>query len=167
MVYIVAFSGGKDSVAMVLHLLEIGVPKESIHLHHHDVDGGGKNLNLNPQRVSPPIPMIYITTEETFFLEAPTVEAECPICLRQTTLELVWVVARCQHCGGVHDLSFTMPDLVRLRRERMGLTRRRMGELMGYAPASVKHYEFVRCTKPYYQASGEAILKHEFKKQQP
>lgn len=44
MTYIVAFSGGKDSVAMVLHLLEIGVQKERIHLHHHDVDGGGENL---------------------------------------------------------------------------------------------------------------------------
>jgi 3'-phosphoadenosine 5'-phosphosulfate sulfotransferase (PAPS reductase)/FAD synthetase len=44
MTHIVAFSGGKDSVAMVLHLLESGVPKDRIHLHHHDVDGGGDNL---------------------------------------------------------------------------------------------------------------------------
>lgn len=36
---IVAFSGGKDSVACVLHLLESGVPKEKIELWHHDVDG--------------------------------------------------------------------------------------------------------------------------------
>lgn len=42
--YIVAFSGGKDSIAMVLHLLEQGISKEQIHLHHHDVDGGGANL---------------------------------------------------------------------------------------------------------------------------
>lgn len=42
--HLVAFSGGKDSVAMVLYLLEMGVPKENIHLHHHDVDGGGENL---------------------------------------------------------------------------------------------------------------------------
>ncbi len=36
---IVAFSGGKDSVACVLHLLEIGVPRDRIELWHHDVDG--------------------------------------------------------------------------------------------------------------------------------
>jgi 3'-phosphoadenosine 5'-phosphosulfate sulfotransferase (PAPS reductase)/FAD synthetase len=36
---IVAFSGGKDSVACVLHLLELGVPRERIELWHHDVDG--------------------------------------------------------------------------------------------------------------------------------
>ena len=36
---LVAFSGGKDSIACVLHLLRLGVPKERIDLHHHDVDG--------------------------------------------------------------------------------------------------------------------------------
>ena len=36
---IVAFSGGKDSVACVLRLLELGVPRERIELWHHDVDG--------------------------------------------------------------------------------------------------------------------------------
>lgn len=41
---LVAFSGGKDSIAMVLHLLELGIPKERIHLHHHLVDGAGENL---------------------------------------------------------------------------------------------------------------------------
>lgn len=41
---LVAFSGGKDSVAMVLYLLEMGIAKERIHLHHHDVDGDGDRL---------------------------------------------------------------------------------------------------------------------------
>jgi len=38
-VILVAFSGGKDSVACVLHLLELGVPAERIELWHHEVDG--------------------------------------------------------------------------------------------------------------------------------
>ena len=41
---LVAFSGGKDSLACVLHLLDLGVPKEKIELHHHDVDGGGRTF---------------------------------------------------------------------------------------------------------------------------
>jgi len=41
---IVAFSGGKDSIAMVLYLLEQAIDRRRIHLHHHDVDGGGPNL---------------------------------------------------------------------------------------------------------------------------
>ncbi len=43
--YVVFFSGGKDSLACVLHLLEIGVPAWKIVLHHHLVDGAeGSNL---------------------------------------------------------------------------------------------------------------------------
>jgi hypothetical protein len=37
---IVAFSAGKDSMALVLHLLELGVPASKIELHHDNVDGG-------------------------------------------------------------------------------------------------------------------------------
>ena len=38
---VVAFSGGKDSLAALLYLLSLGVPAHAIELHHHDVDGGG------------------------------------------------------------------------------------------------------------------------------
>ncbi len=37
---IVLFSGGKDSLACTLDLLERGVPREKIQLWHHDIDGG-------------------------------------------------------------------------------------------------------------------------------
>lgn len=37
--YFVLFSGGKDSLACLLQLLECGVPREKIELHHHLVDG--------------------------------------------------------------------------------------------------------------------------------
>jgi 3'-phosphoadenosine 5'-phosphosulfate sulfotransferase (PAPS reductase)/FAD synthetase len=39
--FVVAFSGGKDSLAALLHLLSLGVPPHAIELHHHDVDGHG------------------------------------------------------------------------------------------------------------------------------
>jgi hypothetical protein len=43
--FIVAFSGGKDSVAMVLKLMfEYNVPASQIELWHHEVDGFGENL---------------------------------------------------------------------------------------------------------------------------
>jgi len=42
---IVASSGGKDSTACILHLLEQGAPKDRIELWHHDIDGhGGSTL---------------------------------------------------------------------------------------------------------------------------
>lgn len=37
---LVMWSGGKDSLACILHLLEQGVPKSKIELWHHDIDGG-------------------------------------------------------------------------------------------------------------------------------
>jgi 3'-phosphoadenosine 5'-phosphosulfate sulfotransferase (PAPS reductase)/FAD synthetase len=36
---IIALSGGKDSAAAFLHLLELGVPLEKLELAHHEVDG--------------------------------------------------------------------------------------------------------------------------------
>lgn len=42
--YIVAFSGGKDSTACFLHLLDLGIPKEKIELWHHDIDGKGETF---------------------------------------------------------------------------------------------------------------------------
>ena len=42
--YIVSFSGGKDSTACLLFLLENGVPKEKIELWHQDIDGRGPSL---------------------------------------------------------------------------------------------------------------------------
>jgi 3'-phosphoadenosine 5'-phosphosulfate sulfotransferase (PAPS reductase)/FAD synthetase len=41
---IIAFSGGKDSIAMVLKALDMGIPKERIELWHHDIDGEGEDL---------------------------------------------------------------------------------------------------------------------------
>ncbi len=38
---VVAFSGGKDSLAALLHLLRLGVSGDVIELHHYDVDGHG------------------------------------------------------------------------------------------------------------------------------
>lgn len=41
---IVAFSGGKDSIAALLDLIDRGVPRDKIELHHHDIDGGGETF---------------------------------------------------------------------------------------------------------------------------
>jgi len=37
--FIVCFSGGKDSIALFLYLLELGIEKSKIELWHHDIDG--------------------------------------------------------------------------------------------------------------------------------
>lgn len=42
--YIVSFSGGKDSSATFLYLLENGIPKDKIELWHQDIDGREKTF---------------------------------------------------------------------------------------------------------------------------
>lgn len=42
--YIVSFSGGKDSISCVLHLLEQGIPKNRIELWHELIDGQEKTF---------------------------------------------------------------------------------------------------------------------------
>lgn len=42
---VVAFSGGKDSLACVLHMLELGVPQEKLVLWHHHIDGSPHDNN--------------------------------------------------------------------------------------------------------------------------
>jgi 3'-phosphoadenosine 5'-phosphosulfate sulfotransferase (PAPS reductase)/FAD synthetase len=37
--FVVAFSGGKDSLACQLHLIDVGVPREKVELWHYEVDG--------------------------------------------------------------------------------------------------------------------------------
>ena len=44
---LIAYSGGKDSTACVLHILEQGVPKDKIELWHHDIDGQEGNTLMD------------------------------------------------------------------------------------------------------------------------
>lgn len=44
--YIVSFSGGKDSLACVLHLIDTGIPRDRIELWHQCVDGLDTRENL-------------------------------------------------------------------------------------------------------------------------
>ena len=43
-VIVVGYSGGKDSLAALLRVLDLGVPPSKIELHHHDIDGEGERL---------------------------------------------------------------------------------------------------------------------------
>ena len=45
---LVGFSGGKDSLAALLAILDAGCPRELITLCHHDVDGGSEGGEVDP-----------------------------------------------------------------------------------------------------------------------
>ena len=50
---VVAFSGGKDSIACVLYLLMIGIPPEMIEIHHHAIDGAPDSPGFMDWPVTP------------------------------------------------------------------------------------------------------------------
>ena len=53
--YIVSFSGGKDSTALLLFLIDNGVDKSKIELWHQEIDGRGENFfdwEVTPDRKS-------------------------------------------------------------------------------------------------------------------
>lgn len=58
---LVAFSGGKDSLAALLHLFDLGVSPDRIELHHHDVDGRG------PVLMDWPITPAYVSALAAWF----------------------------------------------------------------------------------------------------
>lgn len=108
--------------------------------------------------------MIHIATTDTFFIDAPVVEAKCFICGVRCKHEIGWIEERCSNCGSVYSpFEITMPDVVRKRRELFNLTRRQFGELIGYKPASVKRYEWVECTQRYFDATAELMEQISFK----
>ena len=43
----------------------------------------------------------------------------------------------------------------------MGMNRKQFGLLTGYSPKTIKRYEYVKCSKKYYDLTTELILKHE------
>ena len=71
---VVAFSGGKDSLAALLHLLAPGVPAHAIELHHHDVDGHG------PPFMEWPCTPRYVRAIETAQLRTPLASRHLPMC---------------------------------------------------------------------------------------
>ena len=66
--FVVAFSGGRDSLAALLHLLSLGVPAHAIELHHHDVDGHG------PTFMDWPCTPAYVRTIAQHFVDLTVIE---------------------------------------------------------------------------------------------
>lgn len=103
---------------------------------------------------------IHITTEDTFFTDAITInDCYCSICTNKTTQDLGWIGARCRTCKQIYNLEDTMPDIVRRRREAMKLNRLEMSKLTGYKRSTIKRYEYVECSRPYYDLTGKIFNK--------
>ena len=98
---------------------------------------------------------MHISTVGTFRFDdiAPTT---CMFCEHKTAY-FGYVGIDCTTCGARYDDEFIGYCLSIIRLE-MKLTRKQLGELMGYAPSTVKKAELCRVSKPY-MAKFKAIVK--------
>lgn len=85
------------------------------------------------------------------------IRMKCACCTFRTKQYIGFLGPQCSKCGFQHFDDLTWPDIVRERRRKMKLTRRQMGERTGYSRATVKRYEYVRCTDAYIQATEKLI----------
>lgn len=99
--------------------------------------------------------IVHVCTSETFFHDAVRITSVCLFCGKRGNHLLGWVSLRCEHCGNEWSLDWAMPDCVREIRAKLKLTRKQMGEKLGYSPKTIKKYEWSWCSKPYFQKVTE------------
>src|SRR3990172_12064270 len=98
----------------------------------------------------------HILTNETLLHDAPVINRECSICTIISDLRIGWTGEHCDVCGTTFNMEEGFwGDIVKRRREILSLSRKQMGELTGYKGSSVKRYEWVRCSKPYFEKTTE------------
>lgn len=105
--------------------------------------------------------MGHICTEESFLINASKIKSKCFICLHISYLRIGWVGEKCDICDSCIDpFDICISDIVKLRREKMGLSRKEMSKLTGYSKSTIKRYEYVHCSENYYKLTGRLIKKH-------
>ena len=95
----------------------------------------------------------HISTPDTFFIDPikSKEKSECPVCCQMAHSEMGytgkrWLCCKIELCG--EDF---MGSIVKKRREKiLKLNRKEMGKLTGYSPKTIKQYEWVKCSKQYF-----------------
>ena len=97
--------------------------------------------------------------------EPHTIKTTCSMCGYKTTHTINYTGMRCKKCNIFYDpFDITRGNIAQERRSAMKLTRKQIALKLGYKTASVKYYELVICSKPYYIATQKLFKK--FVKQQ-
>ena len=95
----------------------------------------------------------HISNSDTFFIDPikSTNKSECPICLKMSHWEGGYIGVRHLCCKVVYDSEEFMGSIAKKRRELiLKLTRKELGKILGYSPKTIKQYEWVRCSNPYF-----------------
>ena len=92
---------------------------------------------------------MHICTKKSFRAGIDIEPSFCPVC-QHKTMFVSWVGMDCDTCGA--DVSNeNLPDYMREIRQKTGLTRRQIGEKLGYKYSTVKKYEWCRTSSVYWK----------------
>lgn len=82
----------------------------------------------------------------------------CFICTYQTVQYAGYTAVVCDKCGCSYDpFDLSMPDVVKIRRETMKLSRKELSKLSGLATGTIKFYENRKCSTPFFNLTKKLI----------
>lgn len=85
---------------------------------------------------------------------------KCPVCCAITTQRVGWILSECDRCNAEFKHGEWRGEIVRKRRELLGLNRAEMAALLGIERKAVAYAETRSCSDAYWQASEQAVLNH-------
>lgn len=92
--------------------------------------------------------MSHLCTSESLLAGAIECESRCLICREKTPHRVGYIFQRCEGCGSVYDEH--CGRTVRLRRERLGLSKQEMADLYGVKKQTITQYENWPCRKYWH-----------------
>jgi hypothetical protein len=103
--------------------------------------------------------MIHICTFDSLAagLEDLDFVDECRICLKTAKQQTSWVALRCIACGHQYSFDEGTRGIVTSQRRMLKLTRRQLGEKIGYKPSTIKKYEWTWPTKAYREKLNDLV----------
>ena len=86
-------------------------------------------------------------------------ESECPFCCKKTKQKAGYTGVLCLGCNSILSGDEWRGQIVKRRRELLGLTRPQMANLAGKSKHIIKHYEYVKCPDWYMTKTKELMEK--------
>ncbi len=101
--------------------------------------------------------MECITTDNCFDT-GNKIEYMCPICLKKDKNTMVtWVGIKCSNCNYMLSLDEWRGEIARVQRNYLKLTRKQLGEKLGYSKNTIRQYEWVKCPDRYWNKLQELM----------
>lgn len=99
------------------------------------------------------------TTESLYAGGIALAPMECPICCKVTKQIGGYVGIYCTSCKRDWSSEMWRGDVVRMRRNLLGLSRREMGARLEIPYSRIKGYEIRKCPDEYYEMTKEEVKK--------